>query len=36
MEEAGSCERVNRLGYILIRLIRRTPTTSATSIPTVR
>ena len=27
---------VNRLGYILIRLIRRTPTTSATSIPTVR
>nr|DAO80288.1 MAG TPA: hypothetical protein [Bacteriophage sp.] len=36
MEKAGSRERVNRLGYILIRLIRRTPATSATSIPTAR
>ena len=36
VEEAGSCERVNRLGYILLRLIRRTPTTSATSIPMAR
>lgn len=31
-----SCERVNRLGYILLRLIRRTRRTSATSIPMAR